>query len=198
MLASRIGQLTNISSLSNDVGISFQTIRNWLSVMFASFVLYELQPFHENINKRLVRSSKLYFTDVGLAAFLLGIRDSAQAANHPLRGCLFENLVISDILKGAFNRGIRPEAYFYRDSHGTEVDLVLRQAGNLIPIEINSGSTFSVDFLKGIRSFQRIGLRNVTPGIGIYNGDTEFSIEGVRVKPLASLTDPWSNLTESS
>ncbi|HEO70362.1 MAG TPA: ATP-binding protein, partial [Candidatus Hydrogenedentes bacterium] len=122
LLAGRVGQMVNYTALSNDVGVSASTIRNWLSVLKASYVLFELPPFFQNVRKRVLKSPKVYFTDPGLAAYFLGIHSKEQAARDPLRGGLYENLVIVEIMKGAFNRGIRPELYFYRDSNGNEVD----------------------------------------------------------------------------
>jgi predicted AAA+ superfamily ATPase len=145
LLAGRIGQVINYSSLSNDIGVSATTIKNWLSVLKASYVVFELPPFFENIRKRVVKSPKIYFTDTGLASFLLGIRTASQAARDPLRGGLYENLIILEILKSRYNRGIRPELYFFRDSHGNEVDLLIREERKLLPVEIKSSATFSPD-----------------------------------------------------
>jgi predicted AAA+ superfamily ATPase len=148
LLAGRIGQIVNYSSLSNDVGVSATTIKNWVSVLKASFIVFELPPYFENIRKRVIKSPKIYFNDVGLAAYLLGIETANQLYRDPLRGGLYENLVVLEILKSRLNRGKRPELFFYRDTHGNEVDLVIRQARTLIPIEIKSAATFTSDFLK--------------------------------------------------
>ena len=159
LLAGRVGQLVNASSLSNDVGVSSTTINNWLSVLKASFVVFELPPFFENIRKRVVKSSKIYFTDIGLAASLLGIHAAEQASRDPLRGYLYENLVIADIFKSALNKGIRPDIYFFRDSHGNETDILIREKGSLTPVEIKSAETFAIDFLKGLEQFSKLGAR---------------------------------------
>jgi len=195
LLAGRIGQVVNLTSLSNDVGVSATTIRSWLSVLKASYVVFELPSFHANVRKRVVKSPKIYFTDVGLAAFLLGIRTEEQAARDPLRGSLYENLVIADVVKGALNRGIRPEVYFYRDSHGNEVDLLIREGGKLIPVEIKSASTFSPDFLKGLERFRALGLEGVVPGAVLYDGAERFEIQGVRVFNPLRAGDLWEALT---
>ena len=155
LLAGRVGQVVNLASLGNDVGASGTTIRNWL-VLQASYVVFELPPFFENVQKRVIKSPKIFFTDVGLAAFLLGINTEEQASRYPLRGNLYENFIISDILKGALNRGIRPEVYFFRDSHGNEVDLLLiREKGVLMPVEVESASTFSRISSRGWSVFRR-------------------------------------------
>ncbi len=195
LLAGRVGQIVNLASLSNDVGVSKTTIGNWLSVLKASFVVYELPPYFENIGKRVIKSPKIYFTDVGLSAFLLGIHTEDQAYRDPLRGNLYENLIVSEIIKGAFNRGIRPEIYFYRDSHGNEVDLLIKEKGNLVPVEIKSSSTFTKDFLKGLHHFQGLGLERMLPGSVLYNGDQQFDIHGVRIFNPLKVTDLWVTLT---
>lgn len=197
LLAGRVGQIVNFTSLSNDVGVSSTTIRNWLNVLKASYVVFELPPFFENIRKRVIKSSKIYFTDVGLAAFLLGIHTEEHASRDPLRGNLYENLVIAEIAKGALNRGIRPELYFYRDSHGNEVDLLIREKGKLIPVEIKSSATFSKEFLKGIERFRALGVKSTLTGAVLYRSDRQFSVHNVRVfNPLLD-EDLWENLTSS-
>lgn len=181
LLAGRIGQVVNFASLSNDVGVSATAVRNWLSVLKASYVVFELPPFFENVKKRVIKSPKIFFADVGLAAFLLGIHSAEQAFRDPLRGNLYENLVIADVLKGICNAGRRPELYFYRDSHGNEVDLLIREAGVITPVEIKSASTFSVDFVKGLERFRALGVGRVTEGAVLYNGEQSFNVRGVRV-----------------
>jgi len=197
LLAGRVGQVVNLASLSNDVGVSSTTIRNWLSVLKASFVVFELPPFFENIGKRVIKSPKIYFTDVGLAAFLLGIHTEEQATRDPLRGNLYENLVISDIIKGALNKGIRPEIYFFRDSHGAEVDLLIREKGELMPVEIKSAQTFSADFLKGLEKFRALGLDRVAAGTVLYGGEQQFQIQGVHIYNPFFVEDIWETLTST-
>jgi len=198
LLAGRVGQVVNLASLGNDVGASATTIRNWLSVLKAFYVVFELPPFFTNVQKRVIKSSKIYFTDVGLAAFLLGIHTAEQASRDPLRGNLYENLVIADIMKSALNRGIRPEVYFLRDSHGNEIDLLIREKGVLTPVEIKSAATFSTTFLKGLEWFHRLGVKQVLPGAVLYNGEQSFEIKGVRVLNPIHVEDIWATLTEGS
>ena len=197
LLAGRVGQVVNFASLSNDVGVSSTTIRNWISVLKASFVVFELPPFFENIGKRVIKSPKIYFTDVGLAAFLLGIHTEEQATRDPLRGNLYENLVISDIIKGALNKGIRPEIYFFRDSHGAEVDLLIREKGELMPVEIKSAQTFSADFLKGLEKFRALGLDRVAAATVLYGGAQQFQIQGVHIYNPFFVEDIWETLTST-
>jgi predicted AAA+ superfamily ATPase len=198
LLAGRVGQVVNLASLGDDVGASATTIRNWLSVLKASYVVFELAPFFANVQKRLIKAPKIYFTDVGLAAFLLGIHTSEQAARDPLRGNLYENLVIVDILKGAMNRGIRPEVYFFRDSHGNEVDLLIREQGLLMPVEIKSAATFSTDFVKQLERFQTLGVKGVPPGAVLCNSERPFTIRGISVLNPFQVEDIWRTLTERS
>ncbi|MDR1686216.1 MAG: ATP-binding protein [Desulfovibrio sp.] len=196
LLAGRVGQVVNLASLGNDVGASAATVRNWISVLKASYVVFELSPFFANVQKRLIKAPKIYFTDVGLAAFLLGIHTSGQAERDPLRGNLYENLVIIDILKGALNRGIRPEVYFFRDSRGNEVDLLIREQGVLIPIEIKSAVTFSTAFIKQLERFQALGVKGVMPGAVLCNIERRFTIRGIDVLNPFHLDDIWRTLTE--
>lgn len=198
LLAGRVGQVVNLASLGNDVGASATTIRSWISVLKASYVVFELPPYFENIQKRMVKSPKIYFTDVGLAAFLLGIHTAEQASRDPLRGNLYENLVIADIIKGALNRGIRPEIYFFRDSHGNEIDLLIRERGELSPVEIKSAATFSADFTMRLEWLQTLGIKRVRPGTVLYNGDRSFDVRGIRILNPLDVDDIWHTLTSDA
>jgi len=168
LLAGRIGQVMNYSALANDVGVSSTVIKNWISVLKASFIVFELPPYFANIRKRVIKSSKIYFMDTGLAAFLLGIRTAEQAARDPLRGGLYENLIILEVLKFFYNQGTRPDIYFFRDSKGNEVDLLIRVQGRLLPVEIKSAATFSRAFLKGIKRLQSIASDCLDYGVVLY------------------------------
>jgi len=148
LLAGRIGRPVNYSSRSNDIGVSANTIRDWISVLQASQVVLELSPYFENIRKRVVKSSKLYFCDTGLAAHLIGITEGRQLLRDPLRGQLYENFVILEIIKQRLNNGQRKDLYFYRDNHGNEVDVLIPMGRELIPVEITSSETFFDDFHK--------------------------------------------------
>ncbi len=196
LLAGRVGHIVNLASLGNDVGASGTTIRNWLSVLKASYVVFELPPFFENVHKRVIKSPKIYFTDVGLAAFLLGIHTSEHVSRDPLRGNLYENLIIAEIVKSALNRGIRPEIYFFRDSHGNEIDLLVKEKGVLTPVEIKSAATFTTDYLRQIEMFRTLGIRRVAPGAILYNGEQTFNVRGIRVINPFQVEDIWQTLTE--
>jgi predicted AAA+ superfamily ATPase len=181
LLAGRVGQIVNYSSLSNDVGVSSTTIKNWLSVLKASFLVFELPPFFQNIRKRVIKSPKIYFIDTGLAAHLLNINSPEQVMRDPLRGGFYENLVILEILKQNLNQGIRPDMYFYRDTHDNEVDLILRRNGKLIPIEIKSAATFTPEFLKGIQHFRKVIGERPSGGCVLYNGKETYKLKGIQI-----------------
>lgn len=158
------------------MGVSSNTIREWISLLEASFVIILLQPYHENFGKRLIKSPKLYFTDVGLATYLLGIKDTLQLSRDPLRGALVENLVIVELIKSRINRGLDPQLYFYRDVQGHELDLIFQSSHELIPIEIKSAQSFHKEFLKNLLFFQQLVLERCQKGFLIYTGQEEQSI----------------------
>jgi uncharacterized protein len=170
LCAGRIGQVLNSSQLANETGASVNTIRSWISVLETSFIIHLLQPWFDNINKRLVKSPKLYFYDLGLACYLLGIGNPDQVGRDPLRGSLFENLVINEIIKKYFNCGMNAEVYFYRDKHGNEVDAVLKSGNSMIPVEIKSSETFHSDFLKGLKHFGELYPDRIEKSYLIYAG----------------------------
>ncbi len=153
LCAGRTGQLLNLQSLGNDIGISHTTARNWLTLLEASYIIFLLQPWHANIAKRQVKTPKLYFYDVGLAAYLLGAEHEVHISRHPLRGNLFENLIVVEALKYRFNRGLRNNLYFWRDAKGNEVDLVVEAGPDVMPVEIKAGATVTGDYFKGLLTF---------------------------------------------
>ena len=181
MCAARTGQLLNLSSLANDCGITHNTEKAWLSVLEASYIIFLLHPHHRNFNKRLVKAPKIYFFDTGLAAWLSGIQNSEQIAVHPMRGPLFETWVVSELLKGRFNRGLTSNIYFWRDSTGNEIDVLVENGDKLIPVEIKSGQTVTRDYFKGLNKWLSIG--GSASGIGrlIYGGDHSQSRTGFEV-----------------
>lgn len=170
LCAGRTGQLLNMSSLAADVGVDVKTIGSWLGVLEASFIAFRLYPYHENYNKRIVKMPKLYFYDTGLASALMGIEDVSQLTIHPLRGVLFENLVVVDFLKRLYNNGKQNDLYFWRDNIGNEVDLLIQKGAKRYPVEIKSGQTISEEFFKGFRYWNK--LTNTEGGYLVYAGDT--------------------------
>ena len=175
--ASRVGQILNVHSLSNDLGMSNHTIKSWLSILEASYLIVLLQPYYENFGKRIIKSPKLYFTDIGLVTYLLNIENLSQLERDPLRGYLIENLVVIELFKARYNKGREPNFYFFRDNNNNEVDLIFKLGNQLIPIEIKSGKTFHADFLKGLKYFKSLVDNRCDKGFLIYTGKEEQRIE---------------------
>jgi len=165
LTASRTAQVLNLSSIANDCGINHNTARSWLSVSEASYVIHLVRPHHRNFRKRLVKSPKLYFVDVGLAGYLLDLENKKQLANHPLKGALFETFVVGEFLKARLNAGKRSNLYFFRDNVGNEVDLVLEGGTKVSPVEIKLGATFATDLIKGLLYYRRLNARNTKRSI---------------------------------
>jgi len=171
MCAARSGQLLNLTALGADCGISAVTAREWLSVLEASYLVTRLPPYFQNFGKRLVKSPKLYFLDVGLMAWLLGIRDELSIATHAARGALFETWVISELIKRRFNAGQPADLYFWRDSSGNEIDVVYETPDGLQALEIKSGSTFASDWTDGLKKWQKFaGDTQTRKPVLIYGG----------------------------
>jgi len=184
--ASRVGQLLNKNSLAVEVGVDSKTIESWIGLLEASFIVYRLKPHHKNFNKRLVKMPKLYFYDVGLASALLGIQTAEQLDLHPLKGSLFENLVVIEILKNRYNRGKSNNLYFWRNNTGNEVDLILDKGLSQIPIEIKMGHTITKDYFKGIRYWNKLSACD--SGYVVYAG-SEFQSRsnGLKIVPYDSI-----------
>ena len=183
LCAGRTGQLLNMNSLAVETGVDNKTIGAWLSVLEASFVVFRLQPYHKNYNKRIVKMPKLYFYDTGVASALLGIENPDQLALHPFRGGLFENMIIVDFLKSRYNKGKPNNLYFWRDSLGTEIDLLVEKANSLLPIEIKSGQTITDDYFKSMSAWLRIS--GMEKGWVIYAGaEKQVRSNGITVLPL--------------
>lgn len=169
LAAGRSGQILNLNSLAADTGVSGHTARSWLSMLEASYIVFLLPPWFANIGKRLIKSPKLYFCDTGLACFLMGIRAAEQLASHPLRGALFETLMVGEALKQRLNHGLPPDLYYYRDSGGLEVDVLLDRGNRLDAVEVKSGETLSADFFKPLVKLaalvpERMGRRALVHG----------------------------------
>ena len=167
LLAGRTGQLLNISEIGRDLGVAVNTVKRWISVMESSFIVYLLKPWYKNIDKRLVKSPKVYFVDPGLAAFLTGIQTDKLFEQGPLAGPLFENYVVSEVLKRELHSGRRPELSFIRTSNGVEVDLVIDRGTSHEFIEIKNSATFRPDLLKGLRSLKG----KADKGVLLYRGE---------------------------
>ena len=183
LLAGRTGQLLNQTSLGNEVGVSSNTITQWLSILEASFLVFSLAPWSVNIGKRLVKSPKIYFYDVGLACWLLGIKTVEQLQHHPLRGALFENLVVLEVLKSLRNQGLRDPLYFFRDSNGLEIDLLLDHADGLQLVEVKASQTVSAALFKNLRTVSTLLGDRVKTQHLIYGGAERQDRTGVEVLP---------------
>jgi len=185
LCAGRTGQLLNLEQLGNEAGVSQPTAREWLSLLEASYIAFRLPPWHTNSSKRLVKTPKLYFYDVGIVSFLLGINDDQQLRNHPLRGALFETLIVSDIVKEFFHRGKRAPVSFYRDAKGNEVDLIISTGGGDVAVEIKSTATFSTDLTRGIKRFQTTVVPDQRDhrAFLVYDGTEAFTVADVQVLP---------------
>ncbi len=172
LLAGRVGQLVNFSSLANDVGVAAGTISEWLSILEASYIIFRLPPYFENFGKRVTKSPKLYFTEVGLAAYLLELENPGMVARDPLLGGLFENMVVLEAIKARYNAGKDANMYFFRDSNGMEIDLLQSAGRTLYPMEIKAARTYSKDFTKNIDKFQKLSDK-AGPGSVVYAGDSQ-------------------------
>ena len=181
LCAGRLGQLFNANNLATEVGVSYQTIFAWLSALQATYIVFLVQPWSANISKRLVKTPKLYFYDVGLAAYLLGIENTSHVETHPLRGSLFENMVTLELLKKRYNAGLDNNLYFYRDNHGNEVDIMQEAGYQLNLFEIKSAETFTPHFLKGLDYLKKIVPDRVGKSNLVYAGSDEMTIKEHRI-----------------
>jgi len=181
LCAGRVGQLFNANNLATEVGVSYQTIFAWLSALQATYIVFLVQPWSANISKRLVKTPKLYFYDVGLAAYLLGIENTSHVETHPLRGSLFENMVTLELLKNRYNAGLDNNLYFYRDNHGNEVDIMQEAGYQLNLFEIKSAETFTPHFLKGLDYLKKIVPDRVGKSNLVYAGSDKMTIKEHRI-----------------
>jgi uncharacterized protein len=155
LMAARCGQMLNLNAVANDLGVAQTTARDWLAVLEASYIVFRLPPYHVNYGKRLVKMPKLYFHDTGVASWLLGITDAAAMNLHPMRGALFENMLVGEYIKHLRHRGLAHTPYFWRDNIGNEIDLLIDAAGVLWPLEMKSGATFQPEWLRGLHTWVR-------------------------------------------
>lgn len=189
MCAHQTGQLLNLSGLAVNCGITHNTAKAWLSILEASFIIFLLRPHYRNFKKRLVKMPKLYFYDTGLVCFLLEIHNIAQLNNHALKGGIFESMVISELIKYRYNTAKEPGFYFWRDKTGHEIDCLITEADNLIPIEIKSGRTATENYFKNIVYWNRIAKRADKRNIVIYGGSQEQTWQKGTITPWTMLFD---------
>jgi uncharacterized protein len=189
LCAGRSGQLLNASSLAKDVGVNHETIRTWISVLEASYIIHLLYPHHRNFNKRIIKAPKLYFVDTGLMCYLLGIDSGEQIQTHHLRGAIFETFVVSEMLKNRLNSGSRNNLYFWRDRAGHEVDVIIEEGQKLVPVEIKSGRTIASDYTRSLDWWRGVAGEEAGPARLIYGGDKTLKIKDVQYVSWWEL--PW-------
>tara|TARA_R110002050_G_scaffold245367_1_gene382967 strand:+ start:35813 stop:36985 length:1173 start_codon:yes stop_codon:yes gene_type:complete len=187
LCAGRVGQILNVDSLASDTGVTFNTAKKWLSILETSYIIRLLYPHHKNFNKRLIKSPKLYFLDTGLVSYLLRIKNTKQLENHFMRGALFENFVINELMKHRYNSAQRDDLYYWRDKHGKEIDCIIDRGEKLIPIEIKSGKTYTKDFFKGLNYWNKLSGQDPSESYVVYGGDLNEKL------PQGNLIS-WDNL----
>ena len=189
LCAGRTGQLLNLANLAQEAGVAQSTSRAWLSVLEASYIVHLLPPHHRNLGKRVVKAPKLYFVDAALAASLMGIQSAAQIAIHPLRGALFETLIVGEFLKARFNSGYPSNLYFWRDNVGLEVDLLIDEPEGLRPVEIKSSATVTEDLFKGLHKWiAAAGTAARHPRL-VCAGPDRYTRSGIEVRPWQEATE---------
>ncbi len=182
LLAGRVAQLLNLESLASDAGVSATTAKEWISLLEASYIVRTLNPYYRNFGKRFIKAPKIYFVETGLVCSLLGIKTPDQVATHPLVGSIFENMVVMEAAKSRLSRGENGGLYFMRTSHGTEIDLVIENAGRLDLCEIKSGSTFHDDMADNIRAIEKIMPGEVGRKTVVDSGRETSTADGIEVR----------------
>lgn len=171
MLAIRVGSEFNASALAREIGVSSNTVSEWLSLLSTSYIAYHMQPYYSNLSKRLTKMPKIYFYDTGLLCYLLSIENYNQLENHPLRGAIFENLAIGELMKSRYNRGLDPNLHFYREKAGMEVDAMLLEGGSIHLYEIKAGKTLRPEFLENMKTLKKL-ISNISSSTVIYDGES--------------------------
>lgn len=189
LCAGRIGSALNLSSLASDVGVAVNTAKSWLSVLEASYVIYLLQPYHDNFSKRLIKSPKLYFYDTGLVCSLLGLRRADLVETFYMRGNLFENLVVSEVLKHYYNRGQQAPCYYWQDKTGREVDLLIDTDTGLLPLEVKAGMTLNQDYFDQLTYWSRLSGNTPSNSYVVYGGVIRQSTSQGTFVPLSGLEE---------
>lgn len=194
LCAGRIGQILNLSSIGNDLGVSHMTIREWLSVLESSYIVFLLPAYYRNFNKRIIKAPKMYFTDTGLACYLLGIENFKHVGRDPLLGGLFENFVIIEILKYFWSDGRNAPLYFFRDNVGNEIDLLIEKARNVFGIEIKAGKTVNSDWFKGLKYLKTVMGKTVLSRHLVYGGNEGMRREDVTIWPFSNVKSLYEGL----
>lgn len=183
LVAGRVGQLLNFSSLASDTGVSVNTIKGWIHLLEMSFIILQLKPHHNNFAKRLVQQPKIFFYDTGLLCYLLGIEKPGQLHTHFARGSIFENLIILDLLKSRWNRGLLNNLFFWRDNHGKEVDCIIEHPKKLYPVEIKSSHTKSLHFFDTVQYYAKLAKGKAGKGFVVYGGKEELDLQQGQLLP---------------
>ena len=188
VLAARSAQLMNLTDVARDLGVAVNTIKAWLSVLEATYQVIVLRPYFANVGKRLVKTPKVYFTDVGTLCYLAGLKDPEHAASGPMGGAIMETAVLSEIVKTLTHRGIDPQVWFWRTLSGTEVDFVVEAAGRLVPIEVKLSATPRPGMAAAVRTFQGDMKSAAMQGYVVHPGDMRLPLgSGVTALPFADL-----------
>ncbi|PCI38982.1 MAG: AAA family ATPase [Thiotrichales bacterium] len=195
LCATQVGQLLNCAHLANDCGVSQNTIKFWLSLLEASYIIYFIQPHYHRFRKRLTKSPKLYFYDVGLASYLLGITNSSHIASHPSRGHLFENFIVTEFIKNCFNNVQEKNTYFFRDHVGNEVDLILDYGTELVSVEIKSSQTINSSAFQGLGFYKKLAKTQNTKQLLIYAGNEKRQQNGAFVFPYTQLNAVFDHIS---
>jgi uncharacterized protein len=191
LCANRVGSIFNSQELASAVGVDNKTIAKWITVLEASYIIHLLPAYHTNFDKRILKKPKIYFYDTGLLCFLLGINNEVQLRQSKLLGSLFENFVLNEKLKRYYNKGLSASFYFWQDSNGREVDLLIEEGGKLLVYEIKSSSTAKSDFFKNINMFENLAktAKQKTQKFLIYTGDQSYVIDGTKLQSWQTLAD---------
>lgn len=189
LLAGRVGQLVNLSTLASDTGVAVNTIKAWIAVLESSYIIFLLKPHHENFAKRLVQQPKIFFFDTGLLCYLLGIEKYKQVDTHFARGQIFENLVLLELLKNKLNTGQQSNLYFWRDKNGKEIDCIIETAGKLTPVEIKSSQTKSTHFFDGLNYYRSLAKQKSRESYVVYGGKEKLNTKN-------GMLIPWNNMEE--
>ncbi len=188
LLAGRNGQELNLTSIGVECGVDSKTANSWIGILESSFVIYLLKSHHQNFNKTIVKRPKIYFYDTSIVCYLLGIQNENQLSTHPLRGAIFEGMVITELVKSRLHAGKSMNLYYWRDKTGREIDIIIDNGPELIPVEIKSGATISSDYFKNIKYWRN--LSKSEKAIVIYNGETKQSrSDGTEVVPWRDATE---------
>jgi len=181
LLAGRVGQIVNLTSLGSDVGVSYKTVQSWISVLEASYIVYRLPPYFENFGKRIIKNPKIYFYDTGLLSYLLGVNSVTELNRHFAVGNIFENFIISEVQKAIFNHRSINRIYFWRDSNGNEVDLIIDQGVTKRAIEVKLGSTYASEMIKGLKFWQNLLPAEQQDNGLVYTGEMNRMIQDIQL-----------------